>query len=357
MKLTKSQLQLLVNQLVLEADAGKDAQKQNTEPGDLGYTDTSAFDGDFAQIRDKRQKDKERKREETARAAREMMAKKEEDRKKIFQEIEPLLVDGAKIEVIDIRKSKSNDRPLMKSQVKGGKVLTSILRGDQIPMYNIYEGSKDFGFSGVLDKLATTIGGPLVVAAILSAPADQITRDLISRIVSNLSEITKSEAELPDDTDNIDVPREPGKVLPTDPEEVNKLRGVDLSASKQMAKIGADKTIEIIRFIFPYDFFSDAKFKPSEGTDVVMRFSKNPDVDFNEIRQNFLKIGTYNAEDVPDEKTFLASKNVILGRTLSNKINVSVITREPVELVAKHLAALVLSERYAVEIDGKRIDL
>jgi hypothetical protein len=285
-----------------------------------------------------------------------MMAKKEEDRKKIFQKIEPLLVDGAKIEVIDTRKSKSNIEPLMVSQVKGGKVLTSILKGDQIPLWKVSEGTESSGFSGVLDMIYNTTGGSLVLGAVLAAPKEQITPDLLSRIVANLSEVFKSETDIfSDDDTEIDTGDLVGPPE-SKAQETNRIGGVDLSASRQFAKQDQDG-FENIRFVFPSSFFSDAKFKPADGTDVVMKFSKHPSANFKEIRKNFLNIGTYDAKHSTSGQEFLVSKNAILGSTMSAKINVSVITREPVELVAKHLAALVLSERYAVEINGQRIDL
>jgi hypothetical protein len=349
MKLTKSQLSLLVKQIIREADEDDDL----LTPDDEKRLATRSID---------------------------VQAERDE----LIDIFRERAVDGQKIEIIDIRKKYKNKEPFMSSDIRGEEVYTDVLKGEKALDFWSESGSDG---TTLISDVVFGLGGPKIIGSVFAADKDSLTsandgiETKLDQYVS-LEKIFKNVIKNFTESGVIQVPE-------------------DILAKKASVRgyINQNGTVRDILIILRA--FDSAAYGPVSGSRMRIKITKSDSFSADSSALQRLKTaGMYKGQPPPapppaatppkkkskaakkrargkleeaDGKDVIdvygpdeaESKNRLTGspkdeaisalksENLSRGLTISVEMVESLDTVISHLADLIMSKHYAVRVGGK----
>jgi hypothetical protein len=351
MKLTKSQLSLLVKQLIREADGDDDL----LTPDDEKRLATRSIDV-------------------------------QAERDKLIDIFRERAVDGEKIEIIDIRKKYKNKEPFMSSVIKDGEVYTDVLRGEKALDYWGESGSDG---TTLISDVVFGLGGPKIIGSVFAADKASLTsaNDGIETKLGanvNLEKIFKNVIKNFTESGVIQVPD-------------------DSLAKKASVKgyINQNGTVRDILIVLRA--FDSAAYGPVSGSRMRIKITKSDSFNESSALQRLKTAGMYKGQPPPppaptppapspkkkpkatkksprgkleeaDDKDVIdvygpdeaelknrlepgspkdEAISALKSENLSRGLLISVEMVESLDTVIRHLADLIMSKHYAVRVGGR----
>ncbi len=254
MKLTKSQLSLLVKQLIREADEDDDLLTPDDEKRLAARSTDDQADRD------------------------ELAA--------IFRE---RATEGKEISIIDIRKEYRNKKPFMSSIVRGNKVYTDVMRGKQ--NLNFWSESGPAG-STLVNSVIFGLGGPKVIGSIFTADSAALTS-------------ANNGVKLNSSGDYLDLKNVFRNVI-DNAVEAELIQSEDESISKKAIEINgfidsSGKILNILIFLGP-NALESAAYSPASGSIMMIKITKGASFrDRSDLLEILKGAGIYEGQPASEE--------------------------------------------------------